>query len=290
MTILFSEGFENNSFAARGWYDSSGAGGLVDTVVVAPGSAGSFKCHWNLGGTGPAGGTPHRHLFTATERLYLQFQLKLGTSGVPWQGSGQPYHPHLFQFLTDADNDFVGPNSALFSALVETSLFTPRLAESDGPSMNVANIGVNLLTSALAHALAGGNGSQNGSATYFEDFPGAGTYSNSTYWDAPGAVFVNDTWHKVGVYMQMNSVSGGIAQPDGIFRYYVDDVIVINATNVYMRDGTNPNRKFDKLLLAPYIGDGSPIAQDLWIDSMFVADEMPAPARVSSFVETGQYV
>src|SRR5438552_4141325 len=117
-TIFFTENFEDAKFAVRGWYDSTG--GLIDSANHIPGSTASFKCHWNTGGTNCAGGTPHRRLFPATPTVYVGFWMKLGSQTVTWQGSGQPYHPHLIQLLTDADSAFVGPNASLFSTLIET--------------------------------------------------------------------------------------------------------------------------------------------------------------------------
>ncbi len=267
-TVFFSEDFDDTKFAARGWYD--GSGGEIDGANHAPGSAVSFDCHWASGGTTCEGRTPHRHLFAATPTIYVTFWMKFGSATAPWQGSGVGYHPHIIQLLTDADSDYVGPNSAVFSALIETHLHTPRIAEADSAAINTSYLGTDLLASAMPHALAGGNGSQNASASYYDC--GGGDYCNSTYWDAPAAVFVNDRWHYVEFYAAMNSTSNGVANRDGILRYRVDGNTVIDARNVYLRGGDHPNRKFRQLLLAPYIGDGSPIAQDLWIDQLVVSD------------------
>lgn len=277
--VLFNEPFENDDFEARGWYDSTG--GTIDTGVAAPGSTASFNCHWNNGGTTCSGGTPQRHEFTATQTLAVSFWLKLGAAGNTWVGSGATYHPHLFQFLTDADGPFVGPNSALFSALIETHVFTPRLAMADSMAINVTaatstpGAGANLLASTTAHAVAGCNGSQNGSAQCYAcpppDYPNTGAYCNGTFWDAAAPAFVNDTWAFVETYFQMNTVTGSTPNADGIMRMWVDGVQVVNITNAYFLSGQNPARAFDKLILAPYMGDGSPKAQDLWIDNLTIA-------------------
>ena len=282
-TVFFSENFDDANFGARGWYDNTG--GTIDSQNHIQGSTGSFDCHWVQSGTECAGGTPHRHLFTASPTVYVSFWMKLGSQAVTWQGSGKPYHPHLIQLLTDADGAFVGPNSALFSALIETSLFTPRIAESDGAAVNVPLVGTNLLASATSHSVAGCNGDQNATATCFPcPLP---FYCNSTFWDAASPAFVNNQWHHVEFYAAMNSTSGGIANADGVFKLWVDGGLVINYSNVYLRTGNNPNRKFNQLLLAPYIGDGSPIAQDLWLDDLIVADRpgasqagLPAPQNL----------
>ncbi len=279
--IFFTENFDNANFAARGWYDSTG--GKLDFANHIPGSIASFDCHWIQGGTQCAGGTPHRHLFTASATVYVSFWMKLGSQTVTWQGSGMSYHPHLIQLLTDADSSTVGPNSALLTVLIETSLFKPRIAVADSRAINVPQAGPTpgegpkLLTSATPHAVAGCNGNQNVSATCYAcpppSYPAEGAYCNSTYWDAVSPVFVNNQWHHVEFYAAMNSTSAGIAIPDGVVSYWVDGNLVINYTNIYLRTGDNPYRKFNQLLLAPFIGDGSPIAQDLWIDKLIVADQ-----------------
>lgn len=278
-TIFFTENFDDTNFAARGWYDSKG--GAIDSSNHAPVGTASFICHWASAGTECAGGTPKRHLFTASDTVYVSFYMKLGSASAPWQGSGKAYHPHIFQFLTDADNDYVGPNSALFSALIETHVFTPRLAEADSMAVNASNIGTNLLASATDHSVAGCNGNQNASSSCYPCTDTPAGYCTSTYWDAASPAFINNTWHHVEVYFAMNSTSGGKANPDGIIQYGVDGKLVINYSNVYLRSGNHPARKFHHLLLAPYIGDGSPIAQDLWLDNLVVADQPPGNSSIS---------
>lgn len=285
-TIFFKEAFDNTNFSSRGWYD--GTGGAVDSAFPAPGSAASFNCHWAVGATDCAGGTPHRHVFPASPTVYVRFWMRLGSTSVPWQGSGKPYHPHLIQLLTDADDDYVGPNSSLFSTLIETNLFRPRIAIADSMAVNVPFVGTNLFASATPHSLAGCNGNQNATTACYACPPplppAVGSYCNSTNWDAATPVFVNNKWHLIEFYAAMNSTSMGIAIRDGVYKYWVDGMLVINLTNVYLRSGDNPNRKFKQLLLAPFIGDGSPIAQDLWLDELIVADQpdtpLPAPTNL----------
>jgi hypothetical protein len=153
------------------------------------------------------------------------------------------------------------------------TVFTPRIAMADSGAINVARIRSNLLGSATPHALAGCNGNQNASATCYPC--SLSDHCNSTFWDAAFPAFVNGRWHRVEFYVAMNSTSDGIAKRDGVFKYWVDGNLVINVTDVYLRTGHNPNRKFNQLLLAPYIGNGSPIAQDLWVDDLVVADQPP---------------
>ena len=284
-TIFFTENFDDTSFAARGWYDSTG--GTVDSANHIPGSTASFNCHWAQGGTVCA--SPGRHLFTASPTVYVSFWMKLGSATVTWQGSGKPYHPHLVRLFTDADNQFVAPNGALLQVGVEMMVFTPRVLGIDSMAVNVPLVGTDLLASATPHAVMGGNGSQNASATYYlcppPAPPNVGAYCNSTTWDAASPVYVNNKWHRAEFYVAMNSTSGGIANKDGVFKHWIDGNLVVDYNNVQLRTGDNPNRKFNQFALLPFIGDGSPIAQDLWIDNLIVADQRiasgpPAPTNL----------
>ncbi len=67
-------------------------------------------------------------------------------------------------------------------------------------------------------------------------------------------------------------------------RYWFDGQLVIEHANVLLRTGAHPNMKFNQLLIAPYIGDGSPVDQTMWVDNLTVATggggpEKKAPER-----------
>jgi hypothetical protein len=149
-----------------------------------------------------------------------------------------------------------------------------------------------LLGSTAAHAVAGGNGPQNQATP-----SGAGYYcaalcnttpihANGTNWDSASANLRNNTWHRVEVYVAMNSVSGGVPQANGIIRFWVDGVLAVERTNVYLRTAQFATQKFNQLVLSPYIGNGSPVAQDMWIDNLVVANQrsgsqnIPAPMNL----------
>ena len=279
-TILFTEPF-NGSWT--GWYD--GTGGSIDTSVYSPnGGNSSARFHWNQGSTGESGGA-RRRKFTPSETVYVAFDLKLGTASAPWQGSQMPFHPHIIYLLTDANGDYSSLAWTNLTFYIEWSLFTPRLAIQDGQRINTSqltNAYPGLLGSATPHAVAGGNGSQNQatpiSAGYYSI--GAPNYANGTTWDSSSANLSNDRWHRVEVYVAMNTVSGGIPQANGVIRFWVDGALVIERTNVYLRTANFASQKFNQFVLAPYIGNGSPVAQDLWIDNLVVANQRSAAASI----------
>ena len=51
--------------------------------------------------------------------------------------------------------------------------------------------------------------------------------------------------------------------------------LIIEHTNVLMRTGAHPTLQFKQIILALYIGDGSPVAQSVWYDDLIVATAHP---------------
>lgn len=109
---------------------------------------------------------------------------------------------------------------------------------------------------------------------------GEGWYS-SRFVDADFQVF-GDTapydkteWHHVRTYWRLNDVEGGIGIANGVIRYWVDDELVIERDEVLMRTGAHPDMAFDQFLVAPYIGDGSPVDQTMWVDDLEVSIGVP---------------
>lgn len=279
-TVFFTEDFNDNNFTSRNWYDIVGST-TIDTAVHAPVGASAAKFHFNLAGTVPSAGYPGRHLFTPSATLYVSWYMKFGTSTVTWQGSGQNYHPHIFHILTDADGDYASPPTNYLTIKLDSNVFRPeivgfdylRIYDDAGAVYPHNNATPSLLGTAAAHAVMGGNGFQaTGVASFFAG-PG-----NTTYWRTAANKFTNNTWHHCEAYLAMNSIVGGIPQADGILRYTVDDVVVTNETAIYLRTAQFATQKFNQIAILPYIGDGSPIAQDFWLDNLIVADQPPEAA------------
>lgn len=264
-TLFVSEPFENPNFSTRGWYD--GVDCPVDVAVVnPPGGLASLKYHWDIG-TSTVVNTPKRHLFQASDSFYLSWWMKLGSVPNPWVGSGVAYHPHLIQVMTDAEtNEFTGPARPWLTIRIEPHDFTARISVSDGQRINIPQLGVNLLGTATAHAVAGGNGNQDVSATYFN----GPLYENNFDLNSSGNVFVNNTWHFCEVYVQMNTIVAGLPLLNGIMRYWVDGALVISSSTIELRTAQYATQRFNQLLLVPYIGVGSPASQDIWVDSLLL--------------------
>lgn len=277
-TILFTEDFENINLAAKGWYDNTNQ--TFSTVEHIPGSTQSLEYHWVAGGTSPTSGGSIRRAFTPTSTLYVSYWVKYSSN---YRGSGRTYHPHEFYILTNADPAYSGLAFNTLDFYIQQVFGSnggvPQLEIQDGKMIDTTKIGTNLIGVTEKRAVAGCNGSGNtGGATVSGVFGGSdcysvggGTYWNSYMWNSPTLRFTPDTWQHVEVYAQLNSVAGGIGQTDGVLKYWLDGTLLIDQSNVIFRTGANPNLTFDKFVMAPYIGDGSPVDQKFWIDNLTLA-------------------
>ncbi len=276
--VLFQEGFEDSQFAARGWYDNTS---MTITTAEAHSGSSSLEVHFTLGAKLPTYGGASRHLFTPTQTVYLSYWVKYSTN---WIGSGHTYHPHEFQFVTTEDGQYVGPSFTHLTTYVEDNYQNggiPRLSMQDGANIDQTRIGQNLVGVTEQRAAAGCNG--NGDAYPTNCYStGGGQYDNEKLWQAaqpaflpnPGPGYKND-WHHVEAYFQLNTIANGVGVADGVAQYWVDGNLVIDAHNVLFRTGAHPTMAFDQFLLAPYIGDGSPVDQTMWVDDLMVATARP---------------
>jgi len=277
-TILLQEHFEDNNFAARGWYDNP-AMTVTDTEHI-PGSTAALEIHFTQGATQPTWGGVSRRLFTGSSTMYLSFWVKYSAN---WMGSGTPDHPHEFEFLTSEEASYAGPAYTHLSALVEDNYQNggvPRVSLVDGKNIDESNIGVDLTNVTENRAAQGCNGNTDGYPT--DCYDNGGYHNNGKIWNAaqpyflpnPGPGYKGD-WHFVEVYFQLNSIQNGKGMPDGIVRYWVDGQLAIEHTNVLFRTGVHTTMQFNQFLIAPYIGVGSPVDQTMWVDELTVATAKP---------------
>ena len=272
-TIFFQELFEDTDFNSRGWYDNTGLQ-LSGTEHI-PGSSNSVEFHFNLGETTPTSGGAIRHKFTDTDEIYVSYWVKYSSN---WEGSNRSYHPHEFLIMTNENGDWDGPAYTHLTAYIEQNEGEPLLSIQDGQNIDESNIGVDLTEVTENRAVAGCNGDSDGYGDGSCYLVGS-AHRNGKQWragniyfqDTPGLYYKND-WHFIEAYFKLNSISGGIGIADGIMKYWYDSILIINHTDVMIRTGFHPNIKFNQFMIAPWIGDGSPVAQTFWVDNMTVAD------------------
>ncbi len=240
--ILFREAFEDEMLEKRGWYDGT-ACRIADNSAY---GKGCIEYEWIKGIQPAQGSSPHRHLFTPTDKVYIRFYLRLSGD---WQWTGVNWHPHLTHFLTTENSPFHGPAASHLTLYIEPVNGKLRLAATD------------IQNEKMPHGLTQG--------------PLKGGYNGMLY-DSKEILFNDDNWHCIEAYFRLNTLDMEHDSPnrDGIIRGWFDGELVIDHTNVILRSTDFPDMKLNQFLMAPYFGPGLlNNAQKLWIDELFVATE-----------------
>lgn len=249
--VFFSESFEDDDLAGRGWYDGTAfriAGGALA-------GQGCLEYEWPDRTSDVQGTSAIRHLFAPTEEVSIRFYLKLSRG---WGWSGETFHPHLIYFLTNENSQWHGPAASHLTIYVEPVGGRLRLAAQDIQNENTP------------HGLTQG--------------PLRGGFNGQTY-DSQDVLFTDDQWHCVEAYFKLNSLDLPHDRPnrDGIVRGWFDGRLVIDHTDVVLRSTDFPAMKFNHVLLGPYFGPGLlPHAQKLWIDELAVGTQRIGPLTPSA--------
>ena len=273
-TLLLAESFEDNSWTSRGWYD-----GTNSTGTAAGGYSGNaLRWQWTTSATQPTGFSTLRHnLSSAATEFQIEYYVKYESG---WQGSGRAYHPHLMHILSTADTAYQGlsrANSNLyFESLTSTSapytIHTQfahqdyvRTSTSYGtPPQNL----VNTTETRSANQCNTPYGMTNATlGTCYSD--GSGWYS-ANVWTSDTVNIPTDTWTKITTYVKKNTFANGVGNFDGVIRVWVGDKLAIESTTVLYATNAYSDTAWNKLVLAPYIGDGSPTNQTMWLDELSV--------------------
>src|SRR2546422_733040 len=275
-TVLFQEMFEDNALTARGWYDNTSP--VTTTAQHIPGSTRALEMHFLAGATTAVAGGAMRHLFAASPTLYVSFWVKYSAN---WVGSGHPYHPHEFLIMSDQDGDWDGPSNGWLVSYIEHSYQNggiPRLAMQDSKAINTS-AGVpprNLIGVTENRSTAGCSGvvEPGVSMSCFNMPPWYNdkgmVAAQPAFQPTAGPGYKGD-WNHVEVYLQLNSVVGGVGVADGVMQYWFNGALVIDRHDILFRTGARPSIQFHQFVIAPYIGDGSPADQYMWVDDLTVA-------------------
>lgn len=276
-TLLLTENFEDANIGGRGWYDNTSA--LISTAEHITGSTASAQYHYLQGQQQPTTGGAQRHKFTPTTSLYVSYYVKYSAN---WVGSGQTYHPHEFYAMTNLDDDYNGPANAFMTVYMESNYQNggrPVLYIQDNKSINTTSGSLpnNLVNSGENRSVSGCNGIPESVPWTVVSCYNAPPWYNAkgmigpvTFQPNPGAGYKNN-WNFVEAYYQLNTIVGGIGQHDGVLQYWFNGALVIDRHDVVYRTGMQPTMMFNQFLIAPYIGDGSPVDQSMFIDNLRLA-------------------
>jgi hypothetical protein len=274
--LLFQENFEDANLASRGWYDNTSV--LLSTIEHIAGSTSSAEYRFLPAATIPTSGGSQRHKFTPSNSFYVSFYVKYSAN---WVGSNKAYHPHEFYTLSTLDGDYDGPSQNFLDIYVEHNYQNggrPRLAIQDNKSVNYGYgpLPVNLVSVTENRSTAGCNG-------VVEINMPSECFNFGTYWyndkqitgpvvfqPNPGPGYKNN-WNFVEAYFQLNTIVNGIGQADGVMQYWFNGTLIIDRHDILFRTGAHPTLQFNQFLIAPFIGDGSPVDQSMWVDNLRIA-------------------
>jgi uncharacterized protein YjdB len=274
-TLLFQENFEDANLASRGWYDNTST--VLSTVEHLAGSNSSAEYRYLVGAQTPTSGGGQRHKFTPSNSVYISFYVKYSAN---WVGSGKPYHPHEFYVMSTLDGDWNGPSNAYMTLYLEHNYQNggiPWMSVQDNMSINTTYgaLPQNLIGVTENRSTSGCNGMAESNMNS-ECFNAPPWYNRK--WLAGPVVFqptagpgYKNNWNFVEAYYQLNTIVNGVGQADGVMQYWFNGTLIIDRHDILFRTGAHPTLQFNQFLIAPYIGDGSPVDQSMFIDNLRVA-------------------
>ncbi len=284
VSLPFVEGFENDDWASRGWYD----GPSLETSSSAAAPEGQRACIWRWYNSGDAlpGGKGGRVLLEPCEGITFSFSIRYSED---WSWTGLGWHPHMFLFMTSRNGAFDGPAWTHLTVYVETVDGRLKFGIQDGQNIDTAHLRQDLTGISENRAVAGGNGSSDG---YPDDLYQSGaTWVNGKTWDSDSLYiseqrgpFYKGDWHRMKVHFQLNSIVDGKGINNGVFRWWMDGRLIMAYEDILFRTGASAGMKINQFLMLPYIGPGAKNPQSVCVDDIRIEREeevlsMAAPAK-----------
>ena len=134
----------------------------------------------------------------------------------------------------------------------------------------------NLTATTETRSAAYCNGCKSGADCGVGDcWPHEGGYFSANYYLAPSVTVAKNEWVHIEAYYKMNTISGSVGQADGVMKLWVNGVIANNYTHIVYRTNQDATKKWAQMVIAPYIGDGSPITQTMWVDELIIGTDEP---------------
>ncbi len=279
--VLIDEAFDDDDMASRGWYDAASI--ATSTTVTAPGSSSSFECRWLQGETNCERGTAMRREFPPTETLYAHLWAR-HESDFAW--GPYAHSPSQINVFTTADTRFHPPTDARL--LVSLSQHDERsvVRFQDNPNVDPGcvflddgtTVGCGGDPAAYAFTEERSVCACNGLVGPVDGFTcrplSVDTYESSRWWRG-SAPAPRGVWHRIELFLHMNTVAGGVGVADGAIRVWLDGEMVLNLSGLLMRTGEHPTMEFAQLFIGPFLAGGAAHAQSMWIDELLVASGKP---------------
>jgi hypothetical protein len=179
------------------------------------------------------------------------------------------------------DSDYNGPANAYMTLYLEHVYQNggkPIMAMQDNKSINTGSGALpnNLVGVTENRSTAGCNGVSESNLSVVTCYNAPPWYNNKqmigpvTFQPNPGPGYKND-WNFVEAYYQLNTIVNGIGQADGVMQYWFNGTLIIDRHDILYRTGAHPTLQLSQFLIAPYIGDGSPVDQSMFIDNLRLA-------------------
>ena len=279
-SVFFTEGFEDAGIGSRGWYDNTSP--AITTGDHAGAGAASLALHWAPGATVPANGAAMRHKFPASNSMYVAYDVKYSANFV---GSQKGYHPHEFYALSSWDGDWDGLSQDWMTLYMEQTWSSdgghPRLSMQDNKSINslLGALPLSLLGLTEDRSTGGCNGMTE-QGMFSECFLMPPWYNDKqlvgpvTLQQSAGPGYKNN-WNHVEAFFQLNTVQNGVGQADGVMQAWFNGVLVLDRHDILFRAGARATLQLSQFIIAPYIGDGSPVDQTMWVDNLVVGSARP---------------
>jgi len=275
--VLFDEPFEDTNWAAHGWYD--GPQMAITADEHAPDSAHACVWHWAKAGDIAIANRGGRVHIKPVDNVTLSFAIKFAPD---WAWTGVPYHPHMMHFVTNVDDQWIGPAYTHLTFYIEAVNGRPQVGIQDSMNMDETKRGEDLVGATENRAVAGGNGDSDGYGKG-DCYKAGDHYRNGKFWPAPGVYFTDTPgprykadWHHIKVTLRLNTVKDGIGQKDGVLQYWYDDQLLMDYHDVVFRTGQHPDMLINQFLMTPYYGPGVPHPQTIWLDDLRITTQRQA--------------
>jgi hypothetical protein len=216
-------------------------------------------------------------LFTPTDSVCIDFWIKYSAN---YTGSNKPYHPHEFQILTTEEDTMAGPAYTHLTAYIEQNEGIPMLALQDGMNIDLSNLKKDLTNITEKRAVCGCNGIRPEEQADYTDcyrannnayWNGKVWKSNKVYFQTASGKYYQNIWHHITAFFKLNTITDSKGNPNGVIRYWYDEQLIIERTNVILRTAMHPSMQFNQFMIAPYIGDESPVDQTFWVDNLTIS-------------------